>query len=156
MASARVSNPWGNDARVELAPDLWQRQSFGRSIDNTQTVRKLSLNELQDPEVEPWYGVQLLQSEHLVKPEDVPALDLFDVYSLYTVTDTQQQPPRHLLRIGFFSTVGAAQAVASYLQHYYAAAEVLRVSAEERARFAETQLKPHRPPATTGNRPVAR
>lgn len=141
MATTRVANPWNASRRVVFAPRLADRHHLDRPIDNTGTVRKLSITELDDVDAVKWYAVELLESGQAVQPEDVPALDIFDIYSLYLVTSSQEARVSHSLRLGFYSGFGAAQAIAHYLQRYFADARVMRVSSEERTRFLEWQVK---------------
>jgi hypothetical protein len=67
----------------------------------------------------------------------VPSLDIFAAYCLYSVAGLDQGKVMHALRLGFFADEISAQAVAAYLQSYFEAPAIKRVSVAERERFAE-------------------
>jgi len=111
------------------------------SIDSTQTVRALTSLELADDEASAWFVIQLMASESPIEADHVPNLDIFDEYRLYSVTGLDQDRIMHALRVGFFSSQIAAQAVAGYLASFFDTPAVKRVSVAERERFAERRVK---------------
>ncbi len=123
---------------------------LGRPIDSTRTTRHLSPDEANDADAVKWFSIRLLDAEQVVRPDEVPALDIFEVYCLYSVTAYLDERATHSLRLGFFSEPAAAEAVTQYLRDYFKHAQVLRVSAEERARFTERQIKAQKDVGATG------
>jgi hypothetical protein len=81
-----------------------------------------------------------MQAEELIDPEQVPQLDIFSEYRLYSVCELDQSGAVHTLRLGFFSSEIAAQAVASYLSSHFPTTNIKRVSVAERDRFAEQMV----------------
>jgi hypothetical protein len=109
-------------------------------MDSTETVRTLTPLELEDREASRWFAIQLMLREEPIDAEQVPNLGIFAEYRLYSVTGLEQDRVRHALRVGFFSSELAAQAVAGYLVGYFDSPVVKRVSNAERERFADTGL----------------
>jgi hypothetical protein len=107
-------------------------------MDSTETVRTLTSLELADGEASCWFAIQLTLREEPIDAEQVPNLGIFAEYRLYSVTGLEQDRVRHALRVGFFSSELAAQAVAGYLVGYFDSPVVKRVSNAERERFADT------------------
>jgi hypothetical protein len=107
------------------------------SIDSTQTIRALTPLELADDQASQWFSIQLALSEENVDPEHVPSLDIFNEYRLYSVTGLDHDRVMHALRLGFFSSELAAEAVAGYLRGFFDSPCIKRVSLAERERFAE-------------------
>lgn len=106
-------------------------------IDSTRTVRALTSVELADAEAERWFVIQLMDSSEPIDPEQVPNLDIFFEYRLYSVSEATAAGSMHALRLGFFSSELAAEAVASYLAAHFPAKTIKRVSVAERDRFAQ-------------------
>jgi len=109
-------------------------------LDSTQTVRTLTPLELADGEASRWFAIQLMLREEPIDTEQVPNLGIFAEYRLYSVTGLEQDRVMHALRVGFFSSELAAQAVAGYLVAYFDSPVIKRVSIAERERFAATGL----------------
>ncbi len=107
-------------------------------LDGSETVPTLAPLELADGEASCWFAIQLMLSEEPIDTEQVPSLGIFAEYRLYSVTGLEQDRVRHVLRVGFFSSELAAQAVAGYLVGYFDSPVVKRVSNAERERFADT------------------
>jgi hypothetical protein len=107
------------------------------TIDSTQTVRALTLHELEDSGASQWFAIELAQSGESIDSAEIPDIDIFVEYQLYSVKASLEERNLHLLRVGFFSSQIAAEAVAGYLGSYFSAPKVLRVSIAERERFAE-------------------
>lgn len=124
------------------------RQSL--SLETTQTVRALTMLELEEEVAERWYVIQLELSDHAIDPDTVENLDIFHVYRLYSVSGHDQGRFVHSLRLGFFSEEVAAKAVAGYLTAHYDDPTIKRVSAAERERFSEQRLKPRKDAGDTG------
>ncbi len=124
------------------------------SVESTQTVRALSILELESEPASRWFVIQLSLSEEAFDSEAVPNLDIFDVYRLYSVAGIDQGRIVHALRLGFFGEENAAAAVASYLAEFYENPTVKRVSSAERDRFAEQRFEPRKDVGATGKHAV--
>ena len=107
-------------------------------MDSTQTVRVLTPLELADGEASCWFAIQLMLREEPIDAEQVPDLPIFAEYRLYSITGLEQDRVLHALRVGFFSSELAAEAVAGYLGTYFDSPVIKRVSIAERERFADT------------------
>jgi hypothetical protein len=121
---------------LKSAPQRSDTQTSAPTIDSTRTIRALTVVELSD-EASQWFVIQLMQSEELIDPEQVPQLDILSEYRLYSVSELDQSGAVHALRLGFFSSEIAAQAVAGYLSSHFPTTNIKRVSVAERDRFAE-------------------
>jgi hypothetical protein len=120
------------------------------SIDSTQTIRALTPLELADDQSSRWFSIQLALSEEPIDPEHVPSLDLFGEYRLYSVTGLDHKRILHSLRLGFFSSELAADAVAGYLRGFFDSPSIKRVSVAERDRFAEQGVTARKDIGETG------
>jgi hypothetical protein len=116
------------------------RGGASRVIDSTQTVRALTPLELADDQISRWFAIQLSLSERPIDPATVPDLPIFNEYRLYSVTGTDQDRVMHALRLGFFSSESAAQAVAGYVGTFFDAPCIKRVSTAEHDRFEERRV----------------
>jgi hypothetical protein len=123
-------------------------------IDSTHTVRALTALELADDETSRWFSIQLMLGEEPIDAEQVPNLDIFEEYRLYTVTGLEQERLMHALRLGFFSSEVAAQAVSGYLATYFAAPTIKRVSIGERERFAERRVSARKDVGASGRHAI--
>ena len=121
-------------------PQSASAQADAPVIDSTQTVRRVTSLELADGEGSCWFAVQLMLREEPIDAEQVPNLGIFSEYRLYAVTGLEQDRVMHALRVGFFSSELAAEAVAGYLVAYFDSPVIKRVSIAERERFADTGL----------------
>ena len=119
-------------------------------MDSSETVRTLAPLELGDGEASCWFAIQLMLREEPIDTEQVPSLGIFAEYRLYSVTGLEQDRVRHVLRVGFFSSELAAQAVAGYLVGYFDSPVVKRVSNAERERFADTGVTAHKAVGASG------
>lgn len=124
------------------------------AIDSTQTIRALTVAELSDLETSRWFVIELMQSQQLIEPEQVPKLDIFNEYRLYSLCEADQGQATHALRLGFFSSEIAAQAVAGYLNSHFPTTTIKRVSIAERDRFAHQQVVAKKDVGETGNHTV--
>jgi hypothetical protein len=115
-------------------------RSDAPAIDSTQTIRVLTALELSDDQTSCWFAIQLALSERPIDPREVPNLGIFAEYRLYTVSGLHQDRDMHALRLGFFSSESAAEAVAGYLAPFFDAPCVKRVSTAEQERFEERSL----------------
>jgi hypothetical protein len=115
-------------------------QSGAPLIDSTQTAHALAPLELADGEASCMFAIQLMLCEDPIDAEQVPNLHIFGEYRLYSVTGLDQSRVMHALRVGFFSSVLAAEAVAGYLAAYFDTPVIKRVSLAESERFAERRL----------------
>jgi hypothetical protein len=122
-----------------IAPST-SAQAGAPVMDSTQTVRTLTPLELADGEASRWFAIQLMLREEPIDAEQVPNLGIFSEYRLYSVTGLEQGRVMHALRVGFFSSELAAEAVAGYLVAYFDSPVIKRVSIAERERFADTGL----------------
>ena len=122
-----------------IAPST-SAQAGAPVMDSTQTVRMLTPLELADGEASRWFAIQFMLREEPIDAEQVPKLDIFSEYRLYSVTGLEQDRVMHALRVGFFSSELAAEAVAGYLVAYFDSPVIKRVSIAERERFAATGL----------------
>jgi hypothetical protein len=119
-------------------PQSASAQADAPLMDSTQTIRTLTPLELADGEASRWFAIQLMLREEPIDAEQVPNLCIFTEYRLYSVTGLEQHRVMHALRVGFFSSELAAEAVAGYLVAYFDSPVVKRVSIAERERFADT------------------
>jgi len=124
------------------------------SLDTTQTLRPLTPKELEDASVLRWFIIQLASSEQAFDPEALPYLDIFSEYRLYSVSGLEQGKLVHVLRLGFFSEESHAKAVAGYLGSFYESPVIKRVSAAERARFAQHRVEARKDIGATGRHAV--
>jgi hypothetical protein len=145
-APVEVTAPVANGTRI-LADPL-------PDVDSTQTIRELTPLELADGEGSQFFSIQLSLSDEAVNPDDVPHLDIFDAYRLYSVAGMHQGTFKHALRLGFFSDAGSAEAVAGYLRCYFDAPEVTRVAQAERDRFSQQRVVPRRDVGATGTHTI--
>jgi hypothetical protein len=121
-----------------------------QSLENTQTLRRLTPSELESEGALRWYVIQLSLSETPIDPHTVPILDIFTLYRLYSVSGLQDGRVMHALRLGFFSEQIAASAVANYLTEHYRNPVITRVSVAERERFANQQREARKDIGATG------
>ncbi len=124
------------------------------SLETTQTIRPLTPLELEEGQESQWFAIQLSVAEKPFDPDELPSLDIFNVYRLYSVAGQDQGRVRHALRLGFFGEEIAARAVASYLAGYYDNATVKRVSLAERERFAQRRVEARKDVGAAGNHAV--
>jgi hypothetical protein len=126
------------------------RTEHSPNVDSTQTMRALTPLELADDQASKWYVIQLALSEDDFDPEQIPHLDIFEAYRLYSVIGLDQGKILHALRLGFFSDEISAQAVTGYIKAHFETASVKRVSVAERERFAERQVAARKDIGATG------
>src|SRR5262249_44710948 len=94
-ASTTASRPAAPAAAVEPDPvsmSLAEAQDASNvadehvsAIDSTQTVRALTSLELADTSASHWFAIQLMDSQGNIDPEQVPDLNIFLEYRLYSV-----------------------------------------------------------------------
>jgi hypothetical protein len=141
------------DSMVEELPapkPMAMEASAPLSIDSTQTQRALRPLKLPDTESSTNFVVQLILSENEIDPEQVPSLDIFSEYRLYRIMGLDDERVMHALRLGFFSSEPAAQAVAGYLAIFFDSPSVTRVSVAERERFAQERVAARKDVGATG------
>jgi hypothetical protein len=140
------------DAMVEELPEKQAAASTAPSItiDSTQTQRALTSLDVSKGEASSHFVVQLILSEDEIDPDHVPSLDIFSEYRLYRVKGLHEDSVMHALRLGFFSSEPAAQAVAGYLAVYFDTPTIKRVSVAEKERFAEDRLNARKDVGATG------
>jgi len=143
MAHARVEQAFDLtelalvDDDALLSPPPPPQNSATVSFESTQTIRPLTELELAEEEQSPCFVIQLATAAQTFDPEDLPSLDIFSCYRLYSVAVLTRVRIEHALRLGFFSTEIAARAVQSYIVAHYPSAKIERVSGAERERFDE-------------------
>jgi len=156
--AAAVASPAARTESTPVAPakpaTVVSENHEAISFDSTQTIRALTSLELAADEASAWFVIQLTASESPIESEHVPNLDIFDEYRLYCVTGLDQDRVMHALRLGFFSSQIAAQAVSGYLASYFESPSVKRVSIAERDRFAERRVKASKDIGESGNHSV--
>jgi hypothetical protein len=151
FVDSEPDSPPGIAAATALSPQ--QSKSFretARSLETTQTLRPLTSLELEDDGAARWYVIQLSLAHHAFDPATVPNLDIFSLYTLYSVAGADQGRVMHALRLGFFGEEMAARAVANYLTTYYDKSIVKQVSAAERERFTNQRLDARKDVGETG------
>jgi hypothetical protein len=96
-------------------------------------------NRAAAPTVQPLqhYVVQLEWSLAPIVAADVPPLAIFEEYHLYTVRMLREGFPQQGLRLGFFTSVDAARAVAEYVRPEFPGVGVVPVSHREYSRAIE-------------------
>jgi len=124
------------------------------SLESTQTVRALTVTELEDEATSRWFVIQLALADKAFDPDAVPNLDLFSEYRLYSVAGLDQGRVVHALRLGFFREEIAAVAVASYLGSFWDKPTIKRVSLAERERFADHRVEARKDVGGTGRHAV--
>jgi hypothetical protein len=120
------------------------------SLESTQTMRALTVTELEDSEASRWFVIELALADHAFDPDAVPNLDLFSEYRLYSVAGQDQGRVVHALRLGFFREEIAAVAVASYVGTFWDKPAIKRVSLAERERFADQRVHARKDVGATG------
>lgn len=88
----------------------------------------------------PRFVVQLCESSEPFQPDQVPLLQLFDLYHLYCNSEPPDGPAKYSLRLGYFKEPGNAKAIAAYLAPYFRHPLVVQIDTAEivsslRARF---------------------
>jgi hypothetical protein len=83
------------------------------------------------PHSAPRFVVQLCQSTQPIDPQDVPQLDLFELYHLYCHSESRNGDIRHSLRLGYFKEPGHAKAIAAYLAPHFRHPRVAQIDAAE-------------------------
>ena len=157
LTEARAAKPLAarphrvDAARVAGPPTL---VASSPTIDSTQTVRPLTPLELADGEASRWFAIQLILSADQIDAAQVPNLDIFQDYRLYSVTEHEQGRLMHALRLGFFSNEVAAESVARYLGVYFGTATIKRVSIAECERFADKLITAGKDIGASGKRAV--
>jgi hypothetical protein len=135
-------------------PGSWTLVPSPPRIDSTQTVRPLSAYELVDDEATRWFAIQLMLSADPIDGAEVPNLDIFEDYKLYSVVEPENGRPMYALRLGFFSNEVAAQSVARYVAMHFATPTVKRVSIAERERFAGQLITAGKDIGASGERTI--
>jgi hypothetical protein len=135
---------------VPLAPEPTQFAPGTVAVDSTQTMRALASLDLPEGQSSQWFAIQLVLSEQQIDPAHVPNLGIFEEYRLYALAGLQEERVMHALRVGFFSSALAAEAVAGYLAAFFDSPCIKRVSVAERERFAESRVNALKDVGATG------
>jgi len=77
------------------------------------------------------YAIQLIRSHSPLNVTNLPKLDIFAAFKLYTVKLKRDANIIHALRLGFFRERISAEQVARYLKDHFPTRELIRVAAEE-------------------------
>lgn len=120
-------------------------------FDSTQTVRAVTLRELQDSNPQKWFAVQLVVSDRPFNLETMPHLDVFTAYRLYAIQGRLGTNACHALRLGFFADRQSALSLCADIQALFRFASVVQVSAAEQARFEKApkqEVPPEKSPQT--------
>ena len=107
-------------------------------VDSTQTLRAISATELHDSQKPKWYAVQLVISDRPVNLDMMPRLEVFAAHRLYAIAAKHETGTWHALRLGFFPDEQSAEVICGYLQTFFSAPTIVRVSAAEQERFVPT------------------
>ncbi len=107
-------------------------------VDSTQTMRAVPASELYDSQRPKWYAVQLVISDKPVNLDMMPRLEVFAAHRLYAIAAKHETGTWHALRLGFFPDEQSAEVICGYLQTFFAAPTIVRVSAAEQERFVPT------------------
>lgn len=83
------------------------------------------------------FAVQLHWSPRAIDPSRIPALEIFNAYSLYAVETRRANRSCFFLRLGFFADPVSAKLVALHVRSTFASAAVVPVLDEEIARARE-------------------
>lgn len=111
------------------------------TLDSTQTVHALTEQEIADLVEERWYAIELLVCATAVDPAEIPDLPILREYCLYSVGVLRGDFVGQSLRIGFFSSELAADAVTSFVRGHFSASSVVRVGQDERQRFTSPTVR---------------
>jgi hypothetical protein len=150
-----VEAPHISDVPVlEAAPPDAPATERAFEIDSSQTLRALTPLELADDDGAACFVVQLVLSEHEIDPDQVPSLGIFSEYRLYRIKGLHQDNVMHALRLGFFGSEPAAQAVAGYLAVFFDAPTITRVNTAERERFSHDHVKARKDIGETGSHSI--
>jgi hypothetical protein len=79
----------------------------------------------------PRFVIELCQSAHPIDPLEVPQLDVFDLYHLYSDAKPAGGATRHSLRLGYFKEPRNAKAIAAYLARYFRHSVIVPIDAPE-------------------------
>jgi hypothetical protein len=97
--------------------------------DDTGTRRALKEAVVQGLPVS--FAVQLLWSARQIDPSRVPALPVFNAYTLYAVESRRESRSCFFLRLGFFADPISAKQVAAHVRSSFASAAVVPVLDDE-------------------------
>ncbi|HSN73131.1 MAG TPA: SPOR domain-containing protein [Steroidobacteraceae bacterium] len=86
-----------------------------------------------------WFALELVMSTQPLDASALPSLDIFALYSLYSVAGVQGSDQRHSIRLGFFRERISASQVASYVRYAFPDVKIVPVAAGERATHCATQ-----------------
>lgn len=121
----------------KIAKPAYTPTAQAPELDSTQTIRALTISELDDAAQEKWFAVQLAVSEQPVNLDAMPRLDIFEAYRLYSVASAGSGKIVHSLRLGFFKEAVSAEAVSGYLKTFFGSPTIMRISVAEHARFKD-------------------
>lgn len=98
------------------------------------------------------FALQLVWSPNPIDPATVPALAIFDAYTLYNVEVTRPHAKQYGLRLGFFSDAMSAKQVAAYVRSEFLSVAVVPVTLGERDQAQKSGgIQLARPVAPAGN-----
>jgi hypothetical protein len=147
VAPAPVASPVSPAPQPKGAPaasPMRQFEVLGGEIpdlDSTQTIRALTLPELENKDAPKLFAIELIVSATQITPDQIPNLAIFNEYHLYMAIAQLDGRSAHALKLGFFPDDAPANAVAGYLSSYFNGLKVSRVSFAERERFASRRVR---------------
>ena len=98
----------------------------------------------------PPFIVELCESAQPIEPHEVPRLDLFDLYHLYSHSKVRGEETRHSLRLGYFKEPGNAKAIAAYLARYFRHPLIVQIDATEIVSSLRTRFLPGKDVGASG------
>jgi hypothetical protein len=136
------------DDESRFALEVKQRASAAAAemklLSDTQTMRLLESRKLQEqadkeatkstPPVENFAGfvVQLRWSTRPIDISQLPAMAIFDAYTLYSAEGSNGLQQWYGLRLGFFNDGDSAKQVANYVRSEFPSVSVVPIGADER------------------------
>ena len=97
---------------------------------DTMTWREIRQELARDANVS--FALQLVWSSKPIDAQSMPALAIFDAYTLYSVEATRPGVKQYGLRLGFFSDATSAKQVAAYVRSEFLSVAVVPVTLSER------------------------
>jgi len=83
------------------------------------------------PHAAPRFVVRLRQSPRPIEPDEVPKLDLFDLYHLYCSSKSRDGQVQHSLCLGYFKDPEHAKAIACYLAPHFRDPLIIQINVAE-------------------------
>jgi hypothetical protein len=152
-AAQKAPAPATATAATAAAPAAAQASTGvnGKTLNDEEAVVLITQAE---ESLSKWYAVQLSASDEKPNIEQLPQLEIFAEYQLYTAARAVDGRVQHVVRLGFFSNESGALAVAAYMKAFFDNPTTTRVSVAEHDRFSRRKAAPEPEPAaeTRANR----